>query len=208
MRLQDGGAGGTVNNLEKNILSSCFSKCAPLQLISLCQPKPNHRLKILNAAWNSSSAGYSGIYFGSLNGELGCKGNAVLGDGPGCWCLEHRLDWGSSSWLGCCVCSPAGCSCKHSPVVSIFLFCFCQRTGAYALTQPSSTLKKFPLYHTETERWNPTKHLPEPFSRSLHEVYLPSSFSRHLFLHLLLAFLLVTSSCLAFFTAIAFTVSS
>lgn len=111
--------------------------------VPLCQPKSKHRLKIPNAAWNSPSAGYSDVYFGSLNGELGCKGNAVLGDGPGCWCLEHRREWGSSSWLGCSVCSPAGCSCKHSPVVSIFHFSFRQRTGAYALTQPSSTSKKF-----------------------------------------------------------------
>lgn len=149
-----------VDDIGKSILSSRCSKCAPLQQVSLCQPKSSHRLKILNAAWNSPSAGYSDVYFGSLNGELGCKGNAVLGDGPGCWCLEHRREWGSSSWLGCSVCSPAGCSCKHSPVVSIFHFSFHQRTGAHALTQPSSILKKIPLYHLETERWNPTKHLP------------------------------------------------
>lgn len=48
-------------------------------------------------------------------------------------------------------------------MVSIFHFSFCQRTRAYALTQPRSTLKKFPLYHLEIERWNPTKHLPYLF---------------------------------------------
>lgn len=67
------------------------------------------------------------VYLGGLDGELGCEGYAVPGDGLGCWCLECGtavLNGAALSWLGWSGHSATGCGCKYSPVASICCISF------------------------------------------------------------------------------------
>lgn len=190
MRLLDGGAGGSVGNLEKmgfphaaqNVYHCCWLALLAgqvLKLVSLHQPKSNHRLKIRNSAWNFPICRIFRCCMFILEVWT------VNWDATAMQC--QGMDWDAGVWsvaqqcrMGQLCHGLAGlATVQLAAVVNIHLwpafavFPFIQRSGVHALTQPSSVLIS-PLSRGAWRR-KPRKTPSSPFSRLLQVFYLPFS---------------------------------